>query len=325
MNRYLRSGWSARVLTVLIPGASLCPMLFGQGSVQYGVFYMCPQGNRLKVFSCSGNEPGSTCDMQLFPGGQPGRRGPVSRGKVMPLIQQCHVQTAAEAQAAPSGAAYPGSGVASSNGIKVGDQVEVITGFGWTPAKVLAIQGNNYRVLANGVEVTKTYPNELRRLGGATASDHAAGQYRLGDRVQVNINGQWLEGKIITEMGMDYQVQFGNRTVWAQPRNLRPSNVPAPAAAKTGGPPRPGMVSCAGKFEGRYSGSGQGTITLTFRSGKATMSDMIGGEQVLECWTAGDKMILREPGKPDNVMSIDVNNDGTLQTPIWGELKKKGN
>src|ERR1051326_737099 len=98
MNRYLRSGWSARVLTVLIPGASLCPMLFGQGSVQYGVFYMCPQGNRLKVFSCSGNEPGSTCDMQLFPGGQPGRRGPVSRGKVMPLIQQCHVQTAAEAQ-----------------------------------------------------------------------------------------------------------------------------------------------------------------------------------------------------------------------------------
>jgi len=54
------------------------------------------------------------------------------------------------------------------------------------------------------------------------------------------------------------------------------------------------------------------------------MGDMIGGEEILACWTAGDKMILREAGKPQSDMSIDINDDGTLQTPIWGELKKKG-
>jgi hypothetical protein len=214
---------------------------------------------------------------------------------------------------------------ASSNAIKVGDSVEVVTGFGWTPAQVIAIQGNDYRVLVNGIQVTKTYPAEVRRVGAATAQDHAAGQYRLGDRVQVNVNGQWMEGKIVTEMGMDYQVQFGNQTVWAGPQNLRASTAPAPSAPKAGGPPQPGMVSCAGKFEGRYAGSGLGTITITFRSGKATMSGMLGDDQVLECWTAGDKIILREAGKPENDMPIDINNDGTLQTPLWGEIKKKGN
>jgi hypothetical protein len=95
-----------------------------------------------------------------------------------------------------------------------------------------------------------------------------------------------------------------------------------PAAGK---PPQPGMTSCAGKIEGRYAGGPPGgSVTITFRSGKATMRDM-GGEQVLECWTAGDKIVLREAGKPENDMPIDVNDDGTLQAPIWGELKKKGN
>jgi hypothetical protein len=38
-----------------------------------------------------------------------------------------------------------------------------------------------------------------------------------------------------------------------------------------------------------------------------------------------DKIILREPGHPGYDMPIDINNDGTLQVPIYGEFKKKGN
>jgi hypothetical protein len=207
----------------------------------------------------------------------------------------------------------------------VGDSVEVITGFGWTPAKVVAIQGNDYKVIANGIQVVKTYPAEVRRLGAATAQDHAAGQYRLGDRVQVHVDGQWLEGKISVENGADYQVQFGNRTAWATAKDLRPSTAPAAAnVARTVGPPA-GMTSCAGKIEGRYVTTGAGSATITFRSGKATMGNGFGGDDTLDCWMSRDKIILREPGKPQNEMPIDINNDGTLQVPIYGEFKKKGN
>jgi len=225
---------------------------------------------------------------------------------------------------APAKAAAP----ASSNGIKVGDDVEVVTGFGWTPAKVLAINGNSYRVLTNGVQVNKDYPSEVRRLGAATAQDHANGQYRLGDRVQVNIQGTWTDGKVIAELGSEYQVELpGNRTAWASGPNLRPGT-PAPAAAapKAGVPPKPGLVSCAGKFEGRYATSGAafGSFTITFRSGKATISDPGGNEEAFECWTGGEKIILHQPANPDLDMPIDINLDGSLQTPI-GEIKKKGN
>jgi hypothetical protein len=222
----------------------------------------------------------------------------------------------------------PAKAPATSNGIKVGDSVEVVTGFGWTAAKVLAINGNSYRVLANGIQVTKDYPSEVRRLGAATAKDHANGQYRLGDRVQVNIQGTWTDGKVITELGSEYQVEFpGNRTAWASGPNLRPgAAAPAPAAPKAGVPPKPGLVSCAGKIEGRYAttGGGFGSFTITFRSGKATMTDLGGNDDIFECWMGGEKIYLHQPSNPNLDMPIDINLDGTLQTPL-GEIKKKGN
>jgi len=228
--------------------------------------------------------------------------------------------------------AFPGALIAQTagaSGITVGDSVEVVTGFGWTPARVLAINGNSYRVLTNGVQVTKDYPAEVRRIGPATAQDHSNGQYRLGDRVQVNVQGQWIDAKIMTEMGMEYQVELpGNRTAWATPQNLRPAAAtPTTASApKSGVPPKPGLSSCAGKIEGRYSttGSGLGSFTITFRSGKATMTDPGGNDEVLECWFGGDKIYLHKPGNSSLDMPIDINNDGTLQTPL-GEIKKKGN
>jgi hypothetical protein len=222
----------------------------------------------------------------------------------------------------------PAKAPAASNSIKVGDSVEVVTGFGWTPAKVLAINGNSYRVLANGVQVTKDYPSEVRRVGASTAQDHANGQYRLGDRVQVNIQGTWTDGKVITELGSEYQVELpGNRTAWASGPNLRPgAPAPAPAAPKAGVPPKAGLVSCAGKIEGRYAttGGGFGSFTITFRAGKATFTDPGGNDDVFECWTGGEKIYLHQPSNPTLDMPIDINLDGTLQTPL-GEIKKKGN
>src|SRR5579871_6899871 len=126
------------------------------------------------------------------------------------------------------------------------------------------------------------------------------------DPRRVNVNGQWMEGKIVIDNRTEYQVQFNNRTVWAGPQNLRPSTAPV-ASATASGPPKPGMTSCAGKIEGRYATTGLGSATIVFRSGKATMGNGFGGEDTLECWTSGDKIILREPGHPGTEMPIDIN------------------
>jgi hypothetical protein len=249
-------------------------------------------------------------------------RGKSTHQQVVSVLAICHPQTPGESRAD----AHPGGTVGEGNGIKVGDKVEVVTGFGWTPAKVVAVYGNSYRVLVNGIQVTKDYPGEVRRIGAATAHDHAQGQYRLGDRVQVNVDGRWIDSKIVTEMGQDYQVELpGNRTAWATPSNLRPaqSSPKAISGSSAGKPPKPGLTSCAGKFEGRYATTGNlGSFTLTFRSGKATMTDVGGNDEVFECWTGGGKIYLHKPDAPNLDMPIDISDDGTLQTPL-GEVRKK--
>ena len=78
---------------------------------------------------------------------------------------------------------------------------------------------------------------------------------------------------------MEHQVELpGNRTAWADGKNLRPSATATTTAStpKAGVPPKPGMTSCAGKIEGRYttSGGGFGSVTITFRAGKATLTDL---------------------------------------------------
>jgi hypothetical protein len=93
------------------------------------------------------------------------------------------------------------------------------------------------------------------------------------------------------------------------------------AAPKAGQPPKAGLISCAGKIEGRYAESSVGQIQIEFRSGKATMK-AFGDNEVLDCWMAGKKIYLYMPGDPAP-LEVDINNDGTLQTPM-GEFKKKG-
>lgn len=214
------------------------------------------------------------------------------------------------------------------NGFAVGDTVLVDTAFGWVEAPIVSASGDNYRVRVASSVVTKTYPQELHRKGAFTDRDHAVGLYDLHDRVQVNVQGQWIQGEVVTTRGLEYEVQLpGNRSVWASGANVRFVSAKAAAAApKTGVPPKPGFASCAGKIEGRYATTGGlGSMTIVFRSGKATITAGLGDDDVLECWTAGDKIILHKPGdSPEQDMPIDINNDGTLQTPL-GEIKKKGN
>jgi hypothetical protein len=214
------------------------------------------------------------------------------------------------------------------NGFKVGDTVEVDTAFGWVDAQIIAIVGNNYRVqLSTGVSAVKAYPAELHRKGPFTARDHELGLYDLKDRVQVNVQGQgWIDGVVITRRALEYEVRLpGNRSVWASGPNARYVGAPASTTkANAGGPPKPGYTACTGKLEGRWApSSGFGGLAIEIRAGKATVAAAVGPDQLLECWTTGDKIILRDPAHPEQDMPIEINKDGTLQTPV-GELKKKG-
>lgn len=288
-------------------------------ALQMGAMYQCAPTQVLKLLSCNAD----TCDVQIFAGGQPAQRLQPNRQKLTALLAPCHVQTPQEAQAIAR-AANQGD----PNGFKVGDTVQVITGFGWTPGRILAIAGNNYRVhTETGVDVTKTYPAELHRTGPLNEHDHAVGLYDIHDRVQVNVEGRWIDSEVLVAQGMEYQVKLpGNRVAWAKPENLRYVGAQLkPAGPAAGTPPRPGLVSCAGKFEGRYANSGLGNMTIIFRSGKATLADPTGGGEEMECWTGGGKIYIHKPGGPASEdMPLDINNDGTLDTP-FGEIKKKGN
>lgn len=222
------------------------------------------------------------------------------------------------------------TGQAGVGGFKVGDTVQISTAFGWMNAKVLQVNGNNYYVHAqSGADVWKPYPTELRRIGPINAEDRAHGLYQLHDRVQVNVEGRWMDAEVTTELGQEYQVTLTDkRTAWAKADNLRlvPGGDKPLPPPKGGTPPKAGMAPCGGKIEGRYGTSGGfGNFTIVFRSGKATVPNLIGdGGEEFECWMSGDKIILRKPGAPNEDMPIDINNDGTLDTPL-GEIRKKGN
>jgi len=101
-----------------------------------------------------------------------------------------------------------------------------------------------------------------------------------------------------------------------------PAKAAPKAAAKAAQPPKPGLASCAGKIEGRYAASNGTPYTIEFRSGKATVNVPVLGPQDTTCWIADKKIYLYIEKDPDPML-IDINDDGTLQTP-FGELKKKG-
>ncbi len=313
---------SARVLMLCIALAVAGTLRAQQPKV--GELYKCTDGHTsIKVAQCSSGTP-NLCDVEPFNDGkpQPGMRlsGPV----VSDLLRMCLGESSA-APNAPSNSAPAQPGVADANGFKIGDTVSINTAFGWMDAKILKSNGNSYLVHAqSGAEVWKPYPSELRRVGPINDIDRAHQLFALHDRVKVKVDGRWEEGEVITEMGREYQIALaGNRTAWAAPEIIQlisPQEKPAPAVA--GKPPQAGMVSCAGKVEGRYSSSQVGAFTIVFRKGKAQLKMYGEGDEEVECWMSGNKIILHKPGAPNEDMPIEINDDGTLDTPM-GEVRKK--
>jgi len=339
--------------------------------LQTNVVYVCKDGQSFKVFSC--NSTTGACDFQNYKNGQANQRGEALRAQLLALLPaKCHVQTPAEAQADPHRGEIPpapspfkarvnsggasaalaaanaravaaqaaspqGTSPANTNsqmgtgGFKVGDTVRVLID-GWQDAKITQIHGRSYVVhLPNGIEVSKLWP-----VGKLTAEDHAAGQYDLHDRVQVLVNGRWMEGEIRGQNLNMYDIKvpgvdtgFGSDIVNTTPENIRMSTTPAPAVAAqraAGQAPKPGLTSCPAKYNGRWEHvSGMGGMTVVFRSGKVTVTEGLGGPMEFECWTTGSEIVMYKPGSSTPFSyGFDVNNDGTLQTPL-GAIKKMGN
>ena len=297
--------------------------------LQVGVVYECPGSATFKVFSCAGPGASDQCDVEVGVPGQPAQRGPSTRQQVMGLLPICRVQGAGPAAPAPSAGGAATDAGPDRNGFKIGEEVSVATAGGWYGARILRANGDSYFVrLGPSSEVWKTYPTELRRLGPLNDMDKARGLFAMREKVQVNVEGQWVDGEIVGEMGMEYNVQLaGNRTAWAGAQHMRRVAVAEKPAPKPGEPPRAGLKSCAGKVEGRYAstaGVAGGSFQITFRKGKAFMREL-GGETEFECWMDSEKIYLHTPGESTDMdMPIDINNDGTLETPL-GEIKKKGN
>ena len=164
--------------------------------------------------------------------------------------------------------------------------------------------------------------------------------YHLHDKVQVNARGVgWMDGEIVSiadGIETEYKVAVsGNRFLLASYHDLRfVAAAPAAAALQAGQPPKPGLSSCAGRFEGRYGPAAGPGPTIVFHSGKATLREpdmvMTDGklsgqmsEKEAECWTGGGKIYLRWVDGSRYDFPIDINDDGTIDTPE-GELKKKG-
>jgi len=308
--------------------------------LKMGVVYQCPAVQAtMEVFSCTGPAATDSCDVQTAPQGRPAMRGKSTRPQVMALLRICHLQTPAEAQGAarggPATAPAQAASQAGPGGFKVGDTVRILSD-GWQDAKVLQVRGNSYFVqLNNGIQVSKFWPMEVRRGGKLTAEDHAVGQYDLHDRVQVLVNGRWMEGEIRGQNLNMYDIKvpgvdtgFGSDIVNTTPENIRMSTTPAPpppAKRAAGQPPKAGLASCAGKYEGRWeSTSGFGGNRFVFRSGKVTVTEGVNELAPFDCWMGGGEVLLYEPGSFKPSETLQVNTDGTLQTEL-GAIKKMGN
>jgi hypothetical protein len=169
------------------------------------------------------------------------------------------------------------------------------------------------------------YVKVLQRAGTGETSAIA-----VGTTVQVPyIAGTVLSGRVMKVNGEYCLIDSSGSgfTGWNKCAELR---VPGQAATGRAGastatgaskPPKPGLVSCAGKVEGRYApSSGLPGLTIVFKAGKATAKGPLLDDEEFECWTGNKKIYLHKPGEDD--LEIDINDDGTLDTPL-GELKKK--
>jgi len=218
----------------------------------------------------------------------------------------------------------------AQNAVAVGDIVQTGMNGQNVVGEVIRIRGNtaDLNLGQNNVSQLVTLENlKVLQKTGAGAKSTCA----IGDTVRVPyVANTVMTGRLMKTNGdyCEFDASGSGFTGWAKCSEVRPASggTCAPAVAATGRagaatPPRPGLVSCAGKFEGRYAPStGLVGLTIVFRSGKATLSGPLMDNETFDCWTGGGKIILHKQGEDD--LPIDINDDGTLDTPL-GELKKK--
>jgi len=218
----------------------------------------------------------------------------------------------------------------AQNAVAVGDIVQTGMNGQSVVGEVIRIRGNtaDLNLGQNNVSQLVTLENlKVLQKTGAGAKSTCA----IGDTVRVPyVANTVMTGRLMKTNGdyCEFDASGSGFTGWAKCSEVRPASggTCAPAVAATGRagaatPPRPGLVSCAGKFEGRYAPStGLVGLTIVFRSGKATLSGPLMDNETFDCWTGGGKIILHKQGEDD--LPIDINDDGTLDTPL-GELKKK--
>ena len=343
------------ILVLIVSVASA----FGQTpTLQMNVVYVCTDGQSFKVFSCS--DATGACDYQNYKKGQAFQRGEALRVQLTALLPaKCHAQTAAEAQADPHrGEIPPAPSPFKARAVRAATAAGAATA-NQQRARGRRIQGWRHgarsgRRLAGrhghrgarpvvrryvcrvGLTLQNCGRTKVHRLGKLTAEDHAAGQYDIHDRVQVLVNGKWMEGEIRGQNNVNmYDIKvpgvdtgFGSDIVNTTADNIRMSNKPAPPAPAqraAGQAPKPGLVSCAGKYEGRWEHvSGMGGMKVVFRSGKATITEGLGGEMPFDCFTGDGKVVFYPAGSfTPFSYDFDINDDGTLQTPL-GAIKKMG-
>ena len=77
------------------------------------------------------------------------------------------------------------------------------------------------------------------------------------------------------------------------------TSAPPPAAAQraAGQVPKAGLVSCAGKYEGRWEPTnGMAGMEVIFRSGHATIAEGLGSAMPFDCFTGGGKVVFYKAG-----------------------------
>lgn len=142
-------------------------------------------------------------------------------------------------------------------------------------------------------------------------------RFKVGDTVEVLLFGEWTKGQLLAIHRQQYNVQLPDGAkYWMSATQVRKVMPPTPS----GQPPKPGLTSCSGKMDGKYS-SPSGFPSIVFHSGKASVQ----GDDEVECWMGGGKIYLHSTGtRADQDFVMGIKSDGTLDTPL-GEIRKKDN
>jgi hypothetical protein len=250
----------------------------------------------MRFRQCTGTGPNDVCDVHSFRSGQPFQRGKSTCPQVMGMLPKCHLQTPAEGQAANQNG--PG-------GFKAGDTVRMLVD-GWQDARIVQVHGRSYVVhLSNGA--CKSAGGETDGGGPCSRAIRSA-RPRAGAGEQPldggEVRGQNLNMYHIKVPGIDtgFGAEGGGTASEAGVRQLR-RQIRRPVGARLGNGRDEGGIPVRQGHDYR-------------RPGRRDAVRLLHGRRQSGVYKAGSFT----PFSYD----FDINNDGTLQTPL-GAIKKMGN